>query len=108
MVSTFHICLFGAPQVERDGQAILVPRRKTLALLAYLAVTGRMESRETLATLFWPDNDQSSALANLRRDLSRLKELLGENMLAADRQQAGLDSRVEMTLDVAVFRVLVK
>jgi DNA-binding SARP family transcriptional activator len=108
MVSPIHIQLFGAPQIERDGQPILIPRRKSLALLAYLAVTSQMQSRETLATLFWPNYDQSSALANLRRDLSRLKELFGENMLTADRLHAGLDSRVEMSLDVTVFRALVK
>ena len=107
-MSPIHICLFGTPQIERDSQTILIPRRKTLALLAYLAVTGHVQSRETLATLFWPNYDQSSALANLRRDLSRLKELFSENMLAVDRLQAGLDSRVEMSLDVAIFRALVK
>ena len=107
-MSPIHICLFGTPQIERDSQTILIPRRKTLALLAYLAVTGHVQSRETLATLFWPNYDQSSALANLRRALSRLKELFSENMLAVDRLQAGLDSRVEMSLDVAVFRALVK
>lgn len=108
MVSPIQIRLFGAPQIERDGQPILIPRRKTLALLAYLAVTSQVQSRETLATLFWPNYDQSSALANLRRDLSRLKELFGENMLTADRLHAGLVSRVEMSLDVTVFRALVK
>jgi DNA-binding SARP family transcriptional activator/alpha-beta hydrolase superfamily lysophospholipase len=106
-VLPIHICLLGSPHVEKDGQAIVVPRRKTLALLAYLAVTGQMQSRETLAALFWPENDQSSALANLRRDLSRLKVLLGENLLAVDRLQASLDLQVEISLDVVVFKALV-
>jgi DNA-binding SARP family transcriptional activator/pimeloyl-ACP methyl ester carboxylesterase len=107
-VSPLHIFLFGTPQIERDGQTISVPRRKTLALLAYLAVSGHMQSREALATLFWPDYDQSRAFANLRRELSRLKELFGEEtVLAADRLQVRLDPGVEVRLDVSDFTSLV-
>ena len=120
-----HIYLFGAPRIERGGQTISFPRRKTLALLAYLAVTGGMQSRETLAALFWPDYDQSHAFANLRRELSRLKDALGGgSVLAADRLQVGVrgstpaqqpdkgvsergDSEAEIHLDVTAFRGLV-
>ena len=48
---------FGAPRIERDGVAVTVERRKTLALLAYLAVAGRAHSREELITLLWPELD---------------------------------------------------
>ena len=107
-MSPIHICLFGAPRVEEAGHLIQIPRRKTLALFAYLAVAGQPQTRETLAALFWPDYDQSGSLANLRRDLSRLKELFGENILAVDRLQAGIDPRAELSLDVALFRELVQ
>jgi DNA-binding SARP family transcriptional activator/pimeloyl-ACP methyl ester carboxylesterase len=107
-VSPLSLRLLGVPLIEKDGQTIPVPRRKSLALLAYLAVTSQAHSREALATLFWPDYDQSGALANLRRELSRLREHLGENVLAIDRSQAGIDPRVEMSLDVAAFQTLVK
>ena len=103
-----HMYLFGAPRLERDGHTLSVPRRKTLALLAYLAVTGRMQSRETLAALFWPDYDSSSAFANLRRELSRAKELLGQgNVLNIDRLQVGFDPGAKIHLDVSIFRGLV-
>jgi len=108
MVSPIHIRLFGAPEIERNGQTIPVPRRKTLALLTYLAVTGQMQSREALATLFWPEYDQSRTLANLRRDLSRLKELFSENILVTDRLQAGLNQQIEINLDVAAYLARVK
>jgi DNA-binding SARP family transcriptional activator/pimeloyl-ACP methyl ester carboxylesterase len=107
-VSSLHISLLGTPQIERDGRTIPIPRRKTLALLAYLAVTGQTQSREALAALFWPDYDQSRAFGNLRRDLSRLKELLGdESVLVVDRLQVGFDPGVEIRLDVSAFRALV-
>jgi DNA-binding SARP family transcriptional activator/pimeloyl-ACP methyl ester carboxylesterase len=100
--------LLGTPRLERQGQTISVPRRKTLALLAYLAVAGHMQSRETLATLFWPEYDSSKAFANLRRELSRLKDVLGdEKLLAVDRLQVGLQPGAEVYLDVTAFRGLV-
>ena len=105
---SLRIRLFGTPRMEREGQTIFIPRRKTLALLAYLAVTGRIQSRETLAALFWPDYNQSSAFANLRRELSRLKEVLGiGRVLAVDRLQVGLDPGAEIHLDATAFRALV-
>ncbi len=103
-----HIHLLGNPQIEVDEQTIQVPRRKVLALLAYLAVTGQVQSRETLAALFWPDYDASSAYANLRRDLSRLKELFGERkVIVVDRLQVGLNPSADIHLDVNEFRSLV-
>jgi len=107
-----RIYLFGAPRVERDGKTISISRRKTMALLAYLAVTGQPHSREGLATLFWPENDPSSALANLRRDLSRLKRAVGAQALAIDRTQASLNPQTDpsagsglgLWLDVVHFR----
>ena len=107
-MSSLHIRLLGTPQIERNGQALPVPRRKVLALLAYLAVTGHPQTREALAALFWPDYDQSGAYANLRRELSRLKELFGEeSVLTADRLQVSLDPGVELWLDGTAFRVLI-
>jgi predicted ATPase/DNA-binding SARP family transcriptional activator len=89
---SLRLFLFGVPRVEREGQAVSIRRRKVWALLAYLAVTGQPHSRDALATMFWPENDQSSALANLRRDLSRLKRAVGDEVLDVDRLQVGLVS----------------
>jgi len=103
-VSTIHLSLLGVPRLEQDAETLPIQRRKTLAILAYLAVTGHPHSREALATLFWPEHDQSSALANLRRELSRIKGALGEQALVADRLQVGLDPRLGLWLDVAAFQ----
>ncbi len=62
--------LFGAPQVTRDGVQVTFDTRKAVALLAYLAVTGRPQRRESLAALLWPESDQTRARAALRRTLS--------------------------------------
>ena len=62
--------LFGPPRATRDATPIRFDTRKALALLAYLAVTGTPQSRDVLATLLWPEADQSRARATLRRTLS--------------------------------------
>ena len=63
-----HLALFllGPPQIKLDNTPIEFDRRKAVALLAYLAVTGETHSRDTLATLLWSDYDQQRARAALR------------------------------------------
>ena len=45
-MAALNITLFGAPRIERDGAAVTVERRKSLALLAYLAVTRQPHGRD--------------------------------------------------------------
>ncbi len=60
-MSQMALYLFGPPRLELDGTPVHIPRRKAMTLLAYLAVTGQSHSRDSLAALLWPENDQSSA-----------------------------------------------
>jgi DNA-binding SARP family transcriptional activator len=77
-MSSLALSLLGPPCIERDGVPVHVPRHKAVALLAYLAVTGQTHRRDALATLLWPEHDQSHARAGLRRALAALKGVLGE------------------------------
>jgi DNA-binding SARP family transcriptional activator/pimeloyl-ACP methyl ester carboxylesterase len=103
-MSEFRLSLLNTPQLERDALPLPITRRKTMALLAYLAVTGTAHSRDYLATLFWPEYDQSSALANLRRELSRLRDDLGTQALISDRSQVQLNPDAGFWLDVTSFQ----
>ncbi len=89
-----------------------IRRRKAVALLAYLAVTGQVHSRDALATLLWPESDQSAGRAGLRRALASLKDALGEEELEADRETIGLRSAESaaprLWVDVRAFRDLLK
>jgi len=95
--------LLGSPRLERNGEAVPIHRRKTMALLAYLAVTQASHPREALATLLWPEWDASSARADLRRTLSLVNEALGGSAIEADRETAGLDPDLGLWVDVAEF-----
>ena len=66
-MSILQLLLLGPPRLERDNVPVDLERRKALALLAFLAVTGEAQPREALATLLWPDHDESQAHAYLRR-----------------------------------------
>ena len=103
-MSRLELYLLGPPHVELDANPLHLPRRKALAFLAYLAVTGRPHSRDSLAALFWPQHDRRSARAELSRTLSTLNRSLGQGTLVADRATAGLDLGADVWLDSAAFR----
>lgn len=84
-----------------DGQPLTTDRRKALALLAYLAVTGQAHTREKLAALFWPEQESAKAFAYLRRTLWEINQMLGEGWVEADRETVELTSALE--LDVRQF-----
>ena len=100
--------LFGPPRLTRDDGAIALNHRKAWALLAYLAVTARPHSRDSLATLLWPDYGQADARGHLRRELARLRDLLGEEHFAADREQIALAAspaaQPALPVDVIAFQ----
>jgi predicted ATPase/DNA-binding SARP family transcriptional activator len=79
-----------------------------VALLAYLAVTGKPHSRESLATLFWPEQESAKAYAYLRRTLWEVNQALGEGWLDADRETVGLMPGANLSVDVVRFRELLR
>ena len=103
-MSQLALYLLGPPRIELDGEPVQIPRRKAMALLVYLAVTGRNHNRDSLTALLWPEYDQSRALAYLRHILSMLNRALGEGWLMIDREIAGLNPDADLWLDVVVFR----
>jgi DNA-binding SARP family transcriptional activator len=99
--------LLGELEVLRGNARVeLPPSRKTRALLAYLAATGRPQRRERLCAMFWeiPDDPRGS----LRWSLSRLRAVVDDKDAAriiADRETVAFDtSRCEV--DLAAVRAL--
>jgi ABC-type oligopeptide transport system substrate-binding subunit/DNA-binding SARP family transcriptional activator len=95
--------LLGPPHLELDGEVLDIGRRKAVALIAYLAVTRQGQARDALATLFWPEYDQSRARAALRRTLSTLNRALGGAWIEADRETIDLAWDDDLWVDVKAF-----
>lgn len=96
--------LFGPPRLEVHGQNIHLSLRKAYALLAYLAVTDQSHSRDTLATLFWPEANQRAARTNLRRMIYEVGQRIEEELLIATSETICLHPAVNLWLDVAHFK----
>jgi predicted ATPase/DNA-binding SARP family transcriptional activator len=91
-----------------DGQIVSIKRRKALALLIYLAITRQPHSRETLATFFWPDTEQSRAFAYLRTTLWTLRKSIDDDLLETEQDNVSLSEDVELWMDTAEFEYLVE
>ncbi|MBN1836438.1 MAG: tetratricopeptide repeat protein [Spirochaetales bacterium] len=100
--------LLGPPRVELEGSVLRFPRRKVLALLAYLAVTGRAHSRDALAELLHPGRDRSHARADLRQTISHLRTALDGDWLSTEGDSVVFEPGSQRWLDVDAFRRLVR
>src|SRR5258706_5935174 len=82
--------LLGPPTLAIDDSPVATDRRKTLALLAYLAVNRGRHTRDFLSGLLWPDYDQAKAFTNLRHTLWETQQAIGEGWVIPDRESFGL------------------
>jgi DNA-binding SARP family transcriptional activator len=107
-VPEVHVYLFGYPRVENLGQSVSVPRRKALALLAYLSVTQSHHSRDVLASLLWPEEESAKSYAFLRNALWVLHQTPVEPWVLATRHMVGLRADEGLWVDVVQFRRLLQ
>ena len=82
--------LLGAPIVFADETQIQLSRKKSIALLAYLAMEGGARGRDSLATLLWPACGQKQARTNLRTCLFDISAALGTGLLDSRRETIAL------------------
>ena len=101
-----RLSVLGSPILEREGERIELDTRKALALFVYLVVTDQHHSRDSLATMLWPEHDQTQGRTYLRRALWMLKRALGDEPFSVGRQSLGIDMASGFWLDVAEFRRL--
>ena len=102
-----EVRLFGAPRVNIDGTASSFNRKRALALLAYLATSETPTARDTILGLLWPDFAQADAKNGLRRELSLLRQLLGNGIIAADRSSVSLARNSDSVwIDIVEFKRL--
>lgn len=105
-----HLSLFGTPEIRHaDNQIQFSSSRKALALLVYIVVEGKTQSRKKLAELLWPESDTIHARATLRITLFELRKILqdvlaGVPVLLTDRDNLRINPSVHITLDLQTVR----
>ena len=104
MTEILRLTLLGSPQIHLSNQPLTdFATNKAQALIFYLAVTGRLHSRDELATLLWDGMPDAQAKKNLRTVLPDLRRLLGDH-LQIERQTVTFQPTHPYWLDVEVLR----
>lgn len=95
--------LFGVPQITKDGQNVFLLYSKINALLYYMLVT-KVASRDEVAGLLWPDEDERVAKKNLRNAIYQTKKSLGEDLfLSSQKSFLILNESLDIEVDVDRF-----
>jgi DNA-binding SARP family transcriptional activator len=106
-VANLEVSLFGPPRIALDGIALPVERHKTLALLAYLAVTRQPHGRDALAALLWPEESPGHGRAVLRNSLLDLAHAIGRDRIDAEGDRVALREGAGLRVDVTHFSILI-
>ena len=80
-----RVGILGPVEVCLDGETVKVDAAKQRALLSLLALrAGRIVSPETLVDALWGDEPPATADRTLRSYVSRLRRLLGAELLLGE------------------------
>ncbi len=97
-VSTLRLYFLGPPRFARDDYPVELTVAKAVALLAYLAVTRKPQTRDRLLGLFWPESPADAARKNLRNTLWSIRKALGDHVVRADDDRLALHESVWVDL----------
>jgi DNA-binding SARP family transcriptional activator/predicted ATPase len=98
--------LLGEITIRLDNKPISRFRSQTeIALLAYLAHSGQIHSREALADLLWDAGSTGQSLSNLRTALTRLRKQVGDHLIIT-RKTIEVSPTVHQQTDSARFQAL--
>ncbi len=103
MTEELRLTLFGTPQVRLGETQLQFSTAKAEALLYYLAVTGRPQSREKLADLLWGEMPDAKAKRNLTATLTTLRKSLAP-YLNVEPQTIAFNFESSHQLDVNFFQ----
>lgn len=92
--------LFGPPQLLAGGRSLHIGSRKSLALVALLALDGSA-ARESLARCLWPELGPEAARRNLRKEVFRLRRV---GLVLAESGEGALALALDVSVDLLHFR----
>lgn len=99
-MSEWQLKVLGSVSLRR-GEQVYTPDRKSAAILSYLSLEGPT-SRSKLAGLLWPDVVEATARNNLAQTLRRLRQLIGDSLIAGDDV---LSLRPDLSVDIAELNI---
>ena len=111
-MSQFRIQLFGQFCVRRNEQVVAgFEAHKVQELFCYLLLhRHHSHSRESLASLLWPDTTTAQSKKKLRQTLWHLQSALGSQqepvrnrLLLVEPDRVQINAEADFWLDVAVF-----
>jgi DNA-binding SARP family transcriptional activator len=101
------IQLLGTPQIKLNGKEITLTRRKSRALIYYLAAHSNPITRDHLLSIFWVDLDRASAQQTLRTTLHGLRKALGDSLVVNDdKLSLATDSQVDVRALESNYKLL--
>ncbi|MGH7302677.1 MAG: ATP-binding protein [Candidatus Rokuibacteriota bacterium] len=110
-MAALRLALLGGFEARPEsGPLVTFPRKKSEALLAYLALhAGQMQARDKLAALLWGDASDARARQSLRQALTALRQAAarGATPLLLEDGDAVTVSPAAVEVDVALFERLV-
>ena len=105
-VPYIRLYLLGAPRLTRDGVPAKFARRKTLLLLALLALNPKGLSRDRLAACLCGNVSDQMAMQSLRVVLAELNKVLGSSALTLTRNHVELAQHSSLWVDALEFQSL--
>lgn len=84
-----NVELFGTPRVYAGRTPVVLPRRRTRALLYYLAAEPQPHSREEITAVIWPDLTPAKARRQLSDALTDLRRTLGAGVIESQGDSVG-------------------
>ena len=99
-----RLSLFGSPTIDLGGGPAALPFERRSQLLVFLALKRTWVGRSELASMFWPEQAQKLAYANLRKTLFRLQEVAW----GAPIELEGQTARLDVDTDIGAFEAALR
>jgi len=104
--SRLELFLLGPPTMRLDGRTLVFTRRKTAALLYYLACRTEALGRSAAAGLLWPEFPPEKARQSLRQAIHDAASAAGRNLVGGSNGFLRLMPDLEVSSDSSRFAAL--
>jgi LuxR family transcriptional regulator, maltose regulon positive regulatory protein len=107
---SLRVHTLGIESIERNGEIVPASAwraHRAQEFFLYLLLHGA-QTRETLSLVFWPNSSPKRVRSNFHTTLYRMRQALGENVIAFENGRYGINPEIEVFCDALVMTVLVE